>query len=188
MPEYRLSRPAPRRLISRCSGRRQLLRQALAGAAGWAGLTARSAPLPRPRGRVVLSVVGQVGLPNAGDRADFDMAMLEALPVHSFSSDTPWFKGPRRFSGPLLREVLAVAGAHGQQLRVVALNRYKVDIPFDDALRFDMLLATRLDGQPMAVRDKGPLFIVYPFDQSPTLRSERYYGRSAWQLRTIEVK
>jgi hypothetical protein len=40
----------------------------------------------------------------------------------------------------------------------------------------------------MAVRDKGPLFIVYPFDSRSDLRSERYYSRSAWQLRALEVK
>ena len=40
----------------------------------------------------------------------------------------------------------------------------------------------------MPVRDKGPLFIIYPFDSSAELRSEPYYSRSAWQLRTIEVR
>lgn len=144
--------------------------------------------LPAAQGRVLLSLVGKVSHTNAEQRADFDLAMLDALPQHSFSTETPWFPAPRQFSGPLLRDVLATAGARGSALRAVALNNYKVDIPFDDAMRFDMLLATRLDGQLMPVRDKGPLFIVYPFHTSGELRSERYYSRSAWQLRTIEVK
>ena len=41
---------------------------------------------------------------------------------------------------------------------------------------------------PMSVRDKGPLFIIYPFDESEDLRSERYYSRSAWQLKHLEVE
>ena len=57
-----------------------------------------------------------------------------------------------------------------------------------DGFGLGMLLATRLDGQAMTVREKGPLFIVYPFDDSAELRQERYYARSAWQLRTLEVK
>jgi hypothetical protein len=69
----------------------------------------------------------------------------------------------------------------------VALNNYKIEIPFDDAQRYDMVLATRLNHKPMAVREKGPLFIVYPFHTDANLRSERFYSRSAWQLRTIEV-
>ena len=50
------------------------------------------------------------------------------------------------------------------------------------------VLARLLDDKPMPVRDKGPLFIIYPFDADETLRSERYYSRSAWQLKVIEVE
>ena len=72
-------------------------------------------------------------------------------------------------------------------LYAVALNNYKVEIPIDDASRYAVLLATRLDGEPMSVRDKGPLLVIYPFDAHPELRSAVYYSRSAWQLRSIEV-
>jgi hypothetical protein len=41
---------------------------------------------------------------------------------------------------------------------------------------------------PMPVRDKGPLFVIYPFDAQPELRNAIYYSRSAWQLRSIEVR
>lgn len=153
------------------------------------GLPAWAAdPLAKPEGKVVLSVTGPVERANAGGRADFDMAMLEALPQHSFVTATPWFKTPRKFSGPLLRDVLAAAGVKGTTLSAVAVDDYKVEIPAKDAQRFKLLLATRLDDQPMPLRDKGPLFIVYPYDDSADLRSERYYNRSAWQLRTLNVK
>ncbi len=56
------------------------------------------------------------------------------------------------------------------------------------ALRRDVLVARLLDDRPMAVRDKGSLFVIYPFDARPELRSALYYGRSAWQLRTIDVQ
>lgn len=144
--------------------------------------------LDAPKGKVVLSVSGKVGQTNADGRADFDMAMLEALPQHSFSTSTPWFKGPRKFTGPLLRDVLAAAGAQGATLVAVALNDYKVEIPVEDCHRHKVVMATRLDDKPMAVREKGPLFIIYPYDDSADLRNERYYGRSAWQLRRLEVR
>jgi hypothetical protein len=73
-------------------------------------------------------------------------------------------------------------------VRAIALNDYRVDLPFDDAQHFDVLLARLLDGQPMAVRDKGPLFIIYPFDSSAELRTTVYYSRSAWQLKSLEVQ
>jgi len=144
--------------------------------------------LDAPKGKVVLSITGAITQRNAADRADFDMAMLSALPQHSFSTQTPWFKTPRKFTGPLLRDVLAAAGAKGGTLTAVALNDYKVELPADDASKFDVVMARLMDDEPMPIRDKGPLFIVYPFDSQSLLRSERYYSRSAWQLRTLDVK
>ena len=143
--------------------------------------------LERPAGAIVLTVSGRVRKINDGRRAQFDMAMLEALPQQVVVTRTPWFSQIRRFTGPLLRDVLSAAGAQGTLLRLVALNDYQVDMPFDDAQRYDVIIARLLDDKPMAVRDKGPLFVVYPFDTRPELRSATYYSRSAWQLRTIDV-
>jgi hypothetical protein len=150
----------------------------------WGG-SARA--LEPPAGVVLLSVNGRVRNANAGTGVDFDMAMLEALTQSSFTTRTPWFSQPRRFTGPLLRDVLAAAGAQGTMLRLIALHDYRVEMPIEDCRRHDVIVARLLDGQPMAVRDKGPLFVVYPFDAQPQLRSATYYTRSAWQLRAIEV-
>jgi hypothetical protein len=148
----------------------------------------RAQALEPPTGPVVLTLSGQVRSPNVGREARFDMAMLERLPQTSFSTRTPWYAQARRFTGPLLRDVLRAAGAHGSVLRARALNDYRVDIPFQDAQRFDMIIARLLDGAPMPVRDRGPLFVIYPFDAHGELRNATYYSRSAWQLRAIEVQ
>lgn len=165
-------------------------RSALARLGHWAALATAPAAWAQnpPRGKVLLSITGKLDPAPALGRVDFDLAALDALPQHGFVTRTPWFTTARRFSGPLLRDVLAAAGAQGTSLRAVALNDYKVEIPVDDARRYTVLMATRLDGQPMRVRDKGPLFIIYPYDDSADLRSERYYSRSAWQLRALEVR
>lgn len=162
-------------------------RCALGAAALLLGTALPAQSLDRPTGAVVLTVAGRVRMPNDGARANFDMAMLEALPQTSFATRTPWYAQARRFTGPLLRDVLGAAGAQGTLIRLMALNDYKVDMPFDDAQRHDVIVARLLDNRPMAVRDKGPLFVIYPFDDRPELRGAVYYSRSAWQLRTIEV-
>lgn len=138
-------------------------------------------------GPPLLTVCGKVRETNRGSAAVFDMAMLERLPQASFSTRTPWYPQARKFTGPLLRDVVAAVGGHGSQLRAVALNDYRVDLPLDDTQRYDMLLARLLDDKPMAVRDKGPLFIIYPFDQHAELRNPVYYSRCAWQLKAIEL-
>lgn len=170
---------------SPCPARRHLVR---AGAALLLAPWGAARALERPSGPVVLTVTGRVRQPNAGAHAQFSMPMLEQLPQLSFVTRTPWYAAAHKFTGPLLRDVLAACGAEGSNLRAIALNDYRVDLPFDDAHRFDVLVARLLDDKPMAVRDKGPLFIIYPFDAHAELRSTVYYSRSAWQLKTLDVQ
>lgn len=138
-------------------------------------------------GTVVLTITGRVRSPNAGSKAEFDMAMLEQLPQYSFVTWTPWYVQPRKFGGPLLRDVLAAAGCEGTTLRATAINDYQVELPFDDARLHQVLVARLLDDKPMSVRDKGPLFLIYPFDSDPALRNAVYYSRAAWQLQRLKV-
>ncbi|HJV72485.1 molybdopterin-dependent oxidoreductase [Ideonella sp.] len=167
-------------------------RRCLAGLLAWGGAHAavppRAALLAQPHGTVVLSIDGQIRRTNADARADFDLEMLAALPQRQLVTHTPWHQGPQTFTGPLLRDVLAEVGAAGQRLVAVALNDYRCEIPVDDTAQFDVVLARLHNGEAMRVRDKGPLFIVYPFDSDPQLRSERYYARSAWQVRRLIVQ
>lgn len=139
-------------------------------------------------GRPLLTLHGKVRHANRESEADFDTALLASLPQHRIRTRTPWHQGEPLFAGPLLREVLKAAGAEGQTLRMSALNDYRVDMPADEAQRFDIIVATQLDGREMTVRDKGPLFVMYPFDRHPELRNAVNFSRCIWQLRRIEIR
>lgn len=141
-----------------------------------------------PKGKPILTLTGKIAQKNNGDRFVFDMAALEKLPQHSFTTNTPWFKEPVKFTGPLLRDVLAAAGASGDMLTASALNDYKTDIPVKDASSHNVIVARLMNDKAMPVREKGPLFIIYPYDEKEELRSKTYFSRSAWQLKAIEVK
>lgn len=143
--------------------------------------------LAKPAGKVVLEVTGLIAHANSGAVADFDMAMLDALGNHETLTTTPWYNGVKKFSGPLGSDLLDAVGATGTQLKVTALNDYVTVIPVSDFKDYEVILATQLDDAPMSVRDKGPIFVIYPFDQQPALNNETYYGRSAWQVKSIEV-
>lgn len=144
--------------------------------------------LDKPKGKPVLELSGQISQTNAPQQAQFDMAMLAALPQHSFSTQTPWYPKPVKFTGPLLRDVLRAAGARGNTIVAVALNDYKTEIPFQDAMQYQVIVARLMNDKPMPVREKGPLFIIYPFDSQSELRAALYYNRSAWQLRSLQIK
>lgn len=147
-----------------------------------------AAALEPATGKVILTVSGKIGEKNAGNTAVFDLAMLQKLPQQTFTTKTPWDKQAVKFTGPYLRDVLAAVKAHGSTLRASALNDYTTTIPLNDATRFDMVLAHKMNDKAIPIRAKGPLFIVYPFDTQPELQTTTYYERSAWQLKSIDVE
>jgi hypothetical protein len=149
---------------------------------------ARAEALAQPTGRVILTISGQIANRNSPEGAQFDVAMLEALGTRSFTTTTPWYPGPQTFEGVPMARLLQVVGARGTTVTAQALNDYGTDIPFADFETFPVLLALKRDGNYMPVRDKGPLFIVYPFDSDPALKHQQYYSRSAWQVARLIVK
>lgn len=151
------------------------------------GRSAAAGKLPEPTGPVLLSLSGRVGQPNQGTQAVFDLAMLSALVQRRFSVKTPWDPRPVSFEGPLLREVLKAAEARGSRLTLVAVNDYKVEVPMDDLEHWDVVLALKMNGQAIPTRTKGPLFVVYPFDQAQGTLLDQFRDRSIWQLVSIRI-
>lgn len=143
--------------------------------------------LDPPSGPVLLRVSGQIEVTNVGEEAHFDRDMLLALPQHETVTETPWHDGAQRFSGPLGRALLDAVGAQSDTLRVTALNDYAASVPADDLLRYDVIFAMSRNDTPLRVRDQGPLFLVYPFDEHPHLRNEEVLARSVWQIASVRV-
>ncbi len=174
--------------------RRRALQAALASLAGSLPFAlsedARAAPaIPAPTGHVVLTLSGRLAIPNnSTEGVAFDMAQLETLPSHTFETHTPWYPTPRKFTGVLLRDLLEAVGTRGAAAQAVALNDYRATIPAEDIANEDVMVAYRLDEQPMTVREKGPLVIIYPFDAKPGLRDAVYYSRAVWQLRRLVLR
>ena len=141
-----------------------------------------TATLPQAE-RVVLTVEGKL---RDGKPVDLTMEALRKLPKARIATTTPWHDGEQVFEGVPLAALLDHVGARGETLHVIALNKYRTEIPVSDLGRQPILAYLR-NGAPMSVRDKGPLFVIYPYDRDPALKSELYYGRSAWQVRSISV-
>ena len=144
--------------------------------------------LPPPKDKVVLTVSGAIGKTNGAGVAQFDTAMLNSLPQHTIRTRTPWYPDVSEFRGPLLADVLALVEAKGSMISASALNDYSVSVPMQDAREHRVVIAILLNGKPMSIRDKGPLFLVYPFDSKPELRASTYYERSIWQLKSLTLK
>ncbi|MFT8246918.1 molybdopterin-dependent oxidoreductase [Roseomonas sp. BN140053] len=173
--------------MDRCVTRREIAKLLCWTAAASAVTPAQAATLPQPAERPILTVTGKISTFNEGNSARFDRPMLEALGMSSFVTTTPWYTGPVRFEGVLMSKLLETVGSTGERVVATALNDYSTEIPISDFAQYGVLLALKRDGEYMTVRDKGPLFIVYPFDSRPELKRQQFYGRSAWQLARLSI-
>lgn len=143
------------------------------------------APAPPANPPVVVS--GQLAQAQAGPVV-LTVEMLEKLPQLSFSTRAPWTRGAQTYTGPLLRDVLALLSARGTTIHATALNDYAITIPVEDARLHDVILAHRINGKPIPVRDRGPMLVMYPFDDHPQLQTQRYYERSIWQIKSLSLQ
>lgn len=147
-----------------------------------------SDPLPVPEGDVVLTVDGDIARTNRDGAAVFDRAMLRRIGETSFETSTIWTEGPQRFTGVSLSALMAELGVTEADLIARAINDYAVEIPVGTPGDPDPIVAYAQNGEPMSIRSKGPLWIVYPYDADPALRTETIYSRSIWQLDRITVR
>ncbi|SMY07660.1 molybdopterin-dependent oxidoreductase [Flavimaricola marinus] len=142
---------------------------------------------PAPTGEVVLRISGADLPHNVDDALAFDMEMLRDIEATEVETSTIWTDGVQTFVGVSLAAMMEHIGVEDGMLFATAINDYTVEIPVSDAVEGGPIIAYEQNGRPMSVRDKGPLWIVYPFDSSAEYRTEVVYSRSIWQLDRIEI-
>lgn len=166
---------------------RHTIFSAIAIIAGCA-VSVSAADIALPDGDVILTISGAITETNTDGTATFDLAMLAEMPVVNIETTTVWTDGLQSFTGVAISDLLDHVGATGTTLRATAINDYAVEIPVEDWTESGPIIAYLNNGAPMSVRDKGPLWIVYPFDQNAEYQSEVVYSRSIWQLDRIVVE
>lgn len=163
--------------------RRAVLRGALAGLAAITLLPGGLAATGTPQGPVLLEVDGDI--PDGA--AQFDLAALDALPQGRFRSSTIWTEGEPEFSGPRLSALLDHLGAEPGDVMLSAANQYQILLPRAMVEADAPIIATRIDGAPFPLRERGPLWLVFPYDADRRFRTEAAYAVSVWQLVRLTV-
>jgi len=147
-----------------------------------------SGEFPKPTGKVLLTLSGNIENTNEDGKAVFDLASLEKLGLVSFQTTSPWYDGRTTFEGVPMQKLMDFVGAKGSVVKVTALNDYTTEIPLSDFKEYNVILALKINGKYMRIRDKGPLFVVYPYDSIPELNNKIYYSRSAWQVSRMSIE
>ena len=188
--------------------KRQFL--AAAGAAAGAPLTAHAAM--RTHGPALLTITGAITRGNRGplDPAldqmmakqklgftsayTYDFAALLALPAKTIRPTLEYDGKRHLLRGPLLTEVLAQTGVRRDgNIRAVlrAVDGYAAAVPLSQVNSHGYIVATHLDGQPMALGGLGPLWAVYDADRVPEMAArplQERFGFCPWALYHIELQ
>jgi hypothetical protein len=132
---------------------------------------------------VLLTLTGDV----KDGSVEFTEQDLLALPQQEFTTETIWTAGEIVFAGPALKDILEAAEAGDGKLSLSALNDYTVELPADVVEDTVPIVAVRKNGQPYGVREKGPIWLVFPYDGDAKYRTEAVYSYSIWQLVKVSV-
>lgn len=134
-------------------------------------------------------ITAQITVSDAtGQQIVLDAQVLESLPQTGFITSTQWTEGVTAFTGPTLQSILdlpELRSFQGATITLTASNDYEAVL--DLTLLSDQapIVATRMDGHPMSLRDKGPLWVVFPYDAGEKYRVDSVYAASVWNFTNI---
>ncbi len=159
----------------------------------------------------LLTITGAIGKGNRGpidppmdqmmvkQKVSFDKAhtldfgTLTTLPAVTIKPTLEYDNKVHTLKGPLLADVLKVAGAtpaDGIKLQLRAVDGYSPAITMADARKYRFIVATHLDGKPMPLGGLGPLWAVYDADRFADMAAMKVterFGLCPWGLYHIDV-
>lgn len=161
-------------------------------------------PAETSKGMAILTIAGAIGESNRGPVDEFedgffkyqerkfdkafalDREMLEALPQREVTAKaTNWTK-PYKLKGPLLADVLKLAGAQGKGATFYALDGYGSAFTAEELAAKEWVLAISADGKPLGLGGLGPLWMAYDVPGEPTLSDGD--AKWPWAVYYVEVE
>lgn len=187
-----------------------LTRSALLGTLPVTGAQAASPSLKA--GPVLLTISGTIVKANRGpldsaldqmmvkhgiqfDKAlALDSATLSRMPAVQIKPTLEYDAKVHTLSGPLVSTVLEAAGVSPTSAILVglrAVDGYNVAISLADIRRYRMVMATHIDGQPLALGGLGPQWAVYDADNLADFKDKplkQRFGLCPWGVYHIDIK
>ncbi|NIF83840.1 Twin-arginine translocation pathway signal [Comamonas sp. Tr-654] len=125
------------------------------------------------------------------------MDALNSLEQQTLRTTLEYDEAEHSLQGPLLEQVLQAAGvdvgqamAQGLQLTLQGIDGYRSQIPLAQAVRWRMLIATQLDGVPLAMGGVGPLWAIFAAHQIPELGQlpvKQRFPAAVWGLYHLQL-
>ncbi|VVE28337.1 molybdopterin-dependent oxidoreductase [Pandoraea terrigena] len=123
----------------------------------------------------------------------FDFGMLTRMPAQTIRPRLEYDARRHTLRGPRLTDVLAHTGAPANaqtQVLLRAIDGYVVATTLGQLRDYQFLLATHLDGKPLALGGLGPLWAVYDPAEIPALASKplkEQFTLCPWGIYHIQI-
>ena len=137
--------------------------------------------LPSFADTILTVTVKQSG--QADQLTEFSRGDLQDLGLATLRTANDYVDGSAIFEGPLMRDLIVFVGGENANIaRMIASNDYTVEIPMEEFFKYRVIIALKQDGKQLSLRDKGPIWLIYPMSQHVELRDPAFNNRLIWQL------
>ena len=69
----------------------------------------------------------------------------------------------------------------------IALNDYAASTTIENILKYDPIVAYKMNGEKMKVRNKGPYWLVFNLDKYPEIDNTAFHSQMVWQIDEIKI-
>lgn len=149
-----------------------------------AEMVAINKPLPK-----VMSEQAVLTLVIDSQKYAITQAELESMPMYQASLKTYWGMGGV-FQGVRISDLMTHFKIRKDTKHLVfrTLDNYKSALSFREFSKSPAMLATRLNGQPIALANKGPLILLWPEKADAALNGTATLSSWIWSISEIDVQ
>lgn len=145
-------------------------------------------PIPQPAGNLQQTLIVNTDPATSCGPKElvFSEAQLAALPQKTFKTKHTWAAEAQEFSGPLLADVLKQVCPSARNIYLRSLDQYSIMVDFPKIVKYEPILALRINGKPLTIREKGPIWLIINTDgfKIPPRSLDNMF---VWQLYYIRI-
>ncbi|MEM7059455.1 MAG: molybdopterin-dependent oxidoreductase [Pseudomonadota bacterium] len=139
---------------------------------------------------MALTISGKICWPNRGSDLQLDAPLLRQFTSKDLITTTDWpdLKGPQKFRGIALMDLLLAAGWRGNHVTFSGVDGYTANMLLPELKQSEALVANEWNGMPMQFTRFAPLWLVFPYDDAADMMDRgRRRHRSVWKLTDIYI-
>lgn len=120
-----------------------------------------------------------------------DLQDMAELPRSQITTSTVWTQTTDVYDGVMLLDLLMRNGIDPSRasgtVTIEAIDGYSAKLDFTMIGPDAPMIADHRNGAPMPLREQGPFWLIFPYDDDGVYRQESIYAMSVWQINSIRV-